>query len=100
MRLASYFEPDYRFSYIRTPGDVEVDLVVERPQKKPLFIEIKSTDEIERTDLTGFIRLCKDFVDCEPICLSRNRFTKKLGDVTAYFWQDGIKNIFSKHIVA
>ncbi len=99
MRLASYFEPEYRFSYIKTPNQVEVDLVIERPNKKPLFIEIKSTDEIERVELTGFIRLCKDFGECESICLSRDRFTKKLGEVTtAYFWQDGIKEIFKEHL--
>ncbi len=99
MRLASYFEPEYRFSYIRTANDVEVDLVIERPGIAPLFIEIKSTDEIERTDLSGFIRISKDFGDCVPICLSRDRFCKKLENVTAYFWQDGIKEIFKTHLL-
>ena len=98
MRLASYFEPEYRFSYIRTPSDVEVDLVVERPGAPPLFIEIKSTDEIERTDLSGFIRLSREFGDCEAICLSRDRFCKKIDNVTSYFWQDGIKMMFQKHL--
>ena len=96
--MASYFEPEYRFSYIRTANDVEVDLVIERPGIAPLFIEIKSTDEIERTDLSGFIRISKDFGDCVPICLSRDRFCKKLENVTAYFWQDGIKEIFKTHL--
>ena len=99
MRLASYFEPEYRFSYIRTANDVEVDLVIERPGIAPLFIEIKSTDEIERTDLSGFIRISKDFGDCVPICLSRDRFCKKLENVTAYFWQDGIREIFKNHVL-
>lgn len=98
MRLASYFEPEYRFSYIRTPSDVEVDLVIERPGQQPLFIEIKSKDEIERSDLSGFIRLSRDFGDCEAICLSRDRFSKKLDHVIAYYWQDGINKIFQKHI--
>lgn len=98
IRLASYFEPEYRFSYIRTPSDVEVDLVVERPGLQPLFIEIKSTDEIERTDLTGFIRLSGDFGDCEAICLSRDKFSKKIENVTAYYWEEGIKKIFQKHL--
>ena len=98
MRLASYFEPEYRFSYMRTPNDVEVDLIVERPGKSILFIAIKSTDEIERTDLSGFIRLSRDFGDCEAICLSRDRYMKKLDIVTAYFWQDGIKYIFDDHL--
>jgi predicted AAA+ superfamily ATPase len=33
IRLGNYFQPDYRFSFIRTTSDVEVDLVVERPGK-------------------------------------------------------------------
>jgi uncharacterized protein len=98
MRLASYFESEYRFSYIRTPSDVEVDLVVERPGLKPLFIEIKSTDEIERTDIGSFIRIARDFGDCEAICLSRDRYRKKFDNVISYYWQDGIREIFKKHI--
>lgn len=96
-RLASYFEPEYRFSYIRTPSDVEVDLVIERPGKPHLFIEIKSTTEIEKTDLSAFIRLSKDFGHCEAICLSRDPYLKKIDNVTSFFWRDGIKHIFSKH---
>lgn len=98
MKLASYFEPAYKFSFIRTPSGVEVDLVIERPGLRPLFIEIKSTDEIERTDISGFIRLCNDFGDCEAMCLTRDKFLKKLDHVTAYFWQDGIIKIFEKHL--
>lgn len=100
LRLASYFEPEYRFSYIRTPSDVEVDLVVERPGQPILFIEIKSTHEIEQTDLSAFIRLAKDFGECEAICLSRDRYCKKIDLVTSYFWQDGIKYLFQKHLAS
>lgn len=98
IRLASYFEPEYRFSYLRTPSDVEVDLVVERPGKPILFIEIKSTDEIERTDLSAFIRLTKDFGECEAIVLSRDPYLKKLDHVVSFFWQEGIKYLFEKHL--
>jgi predicted AAA+ superfamily ATPase len=98
MRLASYFEPEYRFSYIRTPSDVEVDLVIERPGEQTLFIEIKSTEEIDKTDLSAFIRLTKDFGACEAICLSRDCYCKKIEHVTSYFWQDGIKHIFQRHL--
>lgn len=98
MRLATYFEPDYRFSYLRTPSDVEIDLVVERPGKPILFIEIKSTEEIERTDLSAYIRLTKDFGDCEAIVLSRDSYRKKIDHIDAYFWQEGIKYLFHDHL--
>ena len=97
LRLANYFETEYRFSYIRTPNDVEVDLVIERPGQPILFIEIKSTDEIERTDLSSFIRLSKDFGDCEAICLSRDPYRKKIDNISVFPWKDGIKYIFQKH---
>ncbi len=98
MRLASYFEPDYRFSYLRTPSDVEVDLIIERPGLPLLFIEIKSAEEIEKTDISAFTRLIKDYGDCEAICLSRDQYKKKIGPVTSFFWRDGIKYIFQKTI--
>lgn len=98
IRLAGYFEPEYRFSYMRTPSDVEVDLIVERPGKPILFIEIKSADEIERTDLSSFIRLSKDFGDCEAIVLSRDPYKKKIEHVHTYFWMDGIKLLFKEHL--
>lgn len=97
-KLASYFEQDYRFSYLRTPSDVEIDLVIERPGMPILFIEIKSGNEIEKTDLSAFIRLTKDFGDCEAICLSRDPYLKKIDNVTSYFWKDGLKYIFQKHL--
>lgn len=98
MRLASYYEPEYRFSYIRTPSDVEVDLVIERPGKPVLFIEIKSTTEIERADISGFLRLSRDHGACEAICLSRDPYLKKIEHVTSFFWKDGLKYIFKQHL--
>jgi len=34
VRLASYFYPEYRFSYLKTRDDVEIDLIVERPDQR------------------------------------------------------------------
>lgn len=98
LRLASYFEPDFRFSYLRTPSDVEIDLVVERPGQPLLFIEIKSTEEIERAELSAIIRLSKDHGNCEAICLSRDPYLKKIDNVIAYFWKDGLKYLFKQHL--
>lgn len=97
IRLASYFEGDYKFSYLRTPSDVEVDLIVERPGKPTILIEIKSADEIERTDLSAFIRLSRDFGECEAIVLSRDPYRKKIDHVTSFFWREGIEYLFQGH---
>ena len=98
VRLAHYFETEYRFSYLRTPSDVEVDLIVERPGKPILFLEIKSCEEIDRTDLSAFIRITKDFGECEALVLSRDPYSKKMEHVLSMNWQEGIRELFKEHL--
>ena len=83
-----------RFSFIRTARDVEVDLVVERPGKQLLCIEIKSSDDINATDIAAFSKITKDIPDCEAIVLSQDRFMKKFDHVTCYSWKQGIEECF------
>lgn len=94
IRLGNYFQPDYRFSFIRTAGDVEVDLVIERPGKQLLCIEIKSSDAINEMDISSFSKITKDIENCEAIVLSQDRFTKKFDHVTCYPWKKGIAECF------
>ena len=94
IRLGSYFQPEYRFSFICTTGDVEVDLVIERPGKSLLCIEIKSSDSINSHDISSFIKITKDIENCEAIVLSKDRFMKKFDHVTCYPWKQGIIECF------
>lgn len=94
LRLGSYFQPDYRFSFIRTAGDVEVDLVIERPGKQLLCIEIKSSDTINESDISSFKKITKDIENCEAIVLSQDRFMKKFDHVTCYPWKQGLAECF------
>lgn len=76
IKLASYFQPDYRFSYIRTQDDVEIDLVVERPGKNLLCVEIKSTDNVRESGIKSFIKITQDLnqvKNCEAIVLSQDQ---------------------------
>ncbi|MEI6242623.1 MAG: AAA family ATPase [Chlamydiota bacterium] len=94
MRLGSYFQPDYRFSFIRTSSDVEIDLVVERPGKPLLCIEIKSSDSITERDIAPFIKITKDIPHSEAIVLSQDRFMKKFDHITCYPWKLGIEEFY------
>ncbi len=94
VRLGSYFQPDYRFSFLRTVSDIEIDLIVERPGKPLLCIEIKSSDTVREGDISAFIRLTKDLPNCEAIVLSQDRFMKKFGSVTCYPWKQGLAEYF------
>jgi len=96
IRLSSYYCQEFRFSYLRTKDDAEVDLIVERPGEKVLFIEIKSSDNVSAEKLTVFSRLTRDFGECEAICLSRDIRAKKIENITVFPWQEGLKKFFTK----
>lgn len=94
IRLGSYFQPDYRYSFVRTPADVEIDLVIERPGKPLLCIEIKSSDAISEHDITAFLRITKDIPNSEAVVLSQDRFAKQFGHVMSYPWKEGLEKFF------
>ena len=94
VRLGSYFQPEYRFSFIRTVSDVEIDLVIERPGRPLLCIEIKSSDTINESSISVFSRITKDIPNCEAIVLSQDRFMKKFDHVICYPWKQGLAECF------
>ena len=95
MKLADYFYPDYRFSYLRTHNDVEVDLVVERPGKPLLMIEIKSANEIHEQQLKHLHLVEKDLrTKTECVCFSNVPHTLKFKHITVYPWKEGIRKYF------
>lgn len=93
-RLASYLKPNYKFSYIQTKDNVEIDLVIERPGKPLLLIEIKSSQSLQKEMITQFIKLSKAIPNAEAICLSRDMYAKQYEHVRALPWLDGLKEIF------
>lgn len=94
VQLAKYHHSEYRFSYLKTKDDAEIDLVVERPGKKTLFIEIKSTENIQVSQLITLKSLAKDFGECEAICFSRDPYPKQFDDIHVIPWYQGIAHFF------
>lgn len=94
IKLASYFKDDYRFSYLRTKDGAEADLVIERPGKLTLFIEIKSSSNVQKESLNNFISLTKDFGKCEAVCFSNDPYMKVIENVKIMPWQKGLKEYF------
>ena len=96
IKLASYFHPEYRFSYLKTKDDAEVDLVVERPGLPLLFIEIKSAEEIQEVNLKILFDIKKEIKDCEVVCFSNEKREKQLSDnVKIMPWQTGVERYFT-----
>ncbi len=94
LRIASYQRLNYKFSYIRTRNDVEVDLVIERPNKTTIYLEIKSSDVVDSGMLTNFINLTKHIDNTEAICLSNDPFSKKIAHITTMHWREALQYIF------
>lgn len=93
-RLAAYFNREFRFSYLRTPADVEIDLIVERPGKPLLCIEIKSATIVSPQSLRSFIELTKDISGAEAICLCNEKYAKQIENVMVFPWKEGLKKYF------
>lgn len=94
VRLASYYRLHYRFSYARTQTGVEIDLIVERPGKSLLCIEIKSAEQIDEIDIRNFIALSKDIQNAEAICICREKYVKKYQHVRVLPWTVALAEYF------
>ena len=95
MKLSSYRQDDYRFSYYMTKDGVEIDLVIERPGQKTLFIEIKSKENVSEYDLKELRLLKADFSDGEFVCFSNDLYKKNIDGIMVFPWMEGIKYFFN-----
>lgn len=96
--LNSYYKKDFRFSYLRTRNDVEIDLIIERPGKSLLCIEIKSNDVVKESDIVGFASLVHDLPNPQAMVLSQDKQAKLFGDIHVLPWQEGMDKIFNEKI--
>lgn len=94
VRLSSYYRLHYKFSYLRTQDDVEIDLIVERPGKPLLCIEIKSSEEISREKISSFISITNDMGNIEAICMSNDEYVKKIDHVLVMPWRLALRKYF------
>lgn len=93
IRLNSYGRKNYKFSYIRTEGGAEIDLVIERPGAKTVLVEIKSSKSVIEKHLKHLAAFKKDYPKFEAVCLSREARPRKVENVTIYPWQDGLAEL-------
>lgn len=93
-QLASYYHRDYRFSYLKTKDDAEIDLIVERPGLPLLFIEIKSNQQVRTEQLRTLKKMAEDFGSCEAICFSCDTYPKNLNEIKVFPWEQGIQTYF------
>ncbi len=91
-RSVSYLRNDYKLNYLLTKTGVEIDLVVTRPGKKTLLLEIKSSDSISSEALKSFIKISKEIENSEAYCISLDKFPKRFDNVNCIHYS-GLKEI-------
>ena len=94
IRLNSYLRKDFKFSYLKTKDDAEIDLIIERPGQSTVLIEIKSTEEVDEQDGAVLQRFVKDFSGAEFRIWSNDTRPKYFGDIKAFHWRQGIRDVF------
>ncbi|GJM06744.1 MAG: ATPase [marine bacterium B5-7] len=96
VKLATLYKSEYKFSYLQTGADLEVDLVIDRPGLPTLFIEIKSTTQVNPSQLSSLMQITKDFGECEAICFSQDPRRKQVDNITVYPWAEGVEHFFGQ----
>lgn len=67
---ANYYRRDYKFSFYRVKEEIEVDLIIEKPNGEILAIEIKANDHPREEKLKGLKSFAKVFPEARLICAS------------------------------
>ena len=93
VRARDYCQNDYRFSYLRTKDDAEIDLIIDRPGRPPALIEIKSTDRVEPRHVRDLARFLPDFPGADAYCFSRDPLRKRIDGVLAVPWEEGLAEL-------
>jgi len=88
-----YFRCDCRFSYLRTPGGLEVDLIVDHPGNRVSLIEFKSTKKCVEEDCKAVNNLVTEIPDAQAFCVSCDPFRKKIGETLCINFREAAKEI-------
>ncbi len=94
IKLASYRRFDWKYFYLRTKDDVEIDLIIQKPRGL-LLIEIKSKKIIKKEDAKVLETLGKDIdVKADKWLLSNDPLERQFGSTRALHWQQAVKELF------
>lgn len=91
--LNHYLQKDYRFFYIKTKDGAEVDLVIEKPGKRLILVEIKSAVRSETVSVRNLLSFSQDLKAERAIVLTGDPLARKDGDIEYLPWAEGLRDI-------
>ena len=93
-RQNDYFETNYALSYLRTKDDMEIDLILDKPGQPTSFIEIKSTDHVDLSDLRSLRSVHKVNPNDIFMVWSLEKSARMVDGIFILPWQEGLKKVF------
>ena len=95
-KLNHYFRKACKFSYFKIKNGLEVDLIVQRPGKKELLIEIKSTTEIREDHIKTIKKFSLDWnVPHEAQIWSLDNQAQNIKGIRCLPWRKALERLFT-----
>ena len=91
-----YTDSDEKLSYWHTYDDIEVDAVIGDAR---VSIEIKSTDHVGNDEKKGLKEFAKEHPNTRQILVSKDRISRRSGDVDLYYVMDFFKALWAGEII-
>ncbi len=92
----AYTNSDEELTYWHTYENIEVDAIIGDAR---VAIEIKSTDHVDHGDKKGIMEFAKEHPNAKQILVSRDRISRRSGDVDLYYVTDFFKALWAGEII-
>ncbi len=93
MRRSEYAGFDFKYSFLRLDDKDEIDLIIDRPGRPEVVIEIKSTKKVLERHTTIIKKMAPLFPKAEFFLLSNDKKSKIFDSIHCCYWQEGITKI-------
>jgi predicted AAA+ superfamily ATPase len=94
-RLNDYLERDFQFFFLRTKDDLEIDLVIRKPDGRLCLVEIKSSSRVTEDDWRPLVRIGRDLPHERMAILCQEPATRRTEDgIFIYPWREGLNALF------
>jgi len=91
--LIKYLENDFSYSYLKTEAGVEVDFIIQKPNREVILIKIKSKSIITTDDAKALRGIALNIKNSTCYLLSQDPISRVVDDVHYLPWASGILEI-------
>ncbi len=93
-KLKDYFRLDDKLYYLRTKDDVEIDLIIERPKKEIIAVEIKSSSNVDINEFKKAHALASDLKAKRMIIACNEKKKRTVSGIEIMPWMDVLLELY------